>query len=76
MHAITTAILSGHIPATVLANLDTATSGRSPADQWISMGLVRQCDDGGLTMLTNGSWLAGNMIKELTGLYPIRTRQR
>jgi hypothetical protein len=40
------------------------------------MRLVEESDRGGLSLTTNGSWFAGNMIKELTGVYPEHTHQR
>lgn len=75
MHPVATAIMSGRVPKELVGRLGT-TGGVSLADRWVALGLVRRADDGGLVLLTNGSWFAGNMIKELTGLYPEHTLQR
>jgi len=75
MQPVATAIMSGHVPLGLVPLLRRRTDGVPLADRWAGLGLVARTDDGGLQLLTNGSWFAGNMIKEYTGLYPEYTAQ-
>jgi coproporphyrinogen III oxidase-like Fe-S oxidoreductase len=76
MHTVTAAIMSGRIPKELLPYLLEAEEGVSLRDRWIALRLVQETEDGDLVLLTNGSWFAGNMIKDITGLYPSNTQQR
>ena len=73
---VTTAILSGRIPPELVDHLRRRTDDVAVVERWTELGLVAGRDDGGLHLLTNGSWFAGNMLQELTGLYPEHTLQR
>ena len=75
MHPVATAIISGRVPEGLIPLLRRQTDGTPLASRWVDLGLVAETDDGGLRLLTNGSWFAGNMIKEYTGLYPEYTAQ-
>ncbi|MGA2471705.1 MAG: radical SAM protein [Solirubrobacteraceae bacterium] len=76
MHALTVAITSGRIPKNLMPYLLERANGAPLRDSWVALRLVAETDDGGLSLLANGSWFAGNMIKDLTGLYPSTTKQR
>lgn len=76
LHPVTTAIMSGHIPARLAGRLYGRAGRAVLSDRWLDLGLVAEADEGGLQLLTNGSWFAGNMINEYTGLYPEYTAQR
>jgi len=73
---MTTAILSSRIPERLMPRLRRRTDRTPLAQRWIDLGLVAGTDDGGLQLLTNGSWFAGNMIEEYASLYPEHTAQR
>ena len=76
MHPVATAIMSGRVPPTLVPRLRRQTDGTPLASRWVDLGLVAETPDGGLRLLTNGSWFAGNMIQEYAGLYPEHTAQR
>ena len=76
MQPVTTAILSSHIPEWLMPRLRRRTDSVPLAQRWVDLGLVAGADDGGLQLLTNGSWFAGNMIEEYACLYPEHTTQR
>jgi anaerobilin synthase len=76
MQPVTTAILSGRIPAQLAPRLRRRADKTPLAQRWIDLGLVAQDDDGGLQLLTNGSWFAGNMIQDYASLYPEHIAQR
>jgi len=76
MQPVTTAILSSRIPEWLMPRLRRQTDKASLAQRWIDLGLAAGVDDGGLQLLTNDSWFAGNMIEEYASLYPEHTAQR
>lgn len=76
MHAVAAAIMSGRVPKELVPHLLKTVGGVSLRDRWVALRLVQETKDGGLVLLANGSWFAGNMIKDLTGLYPSKTLQR
>jgi oxygen-independent coproporphyrinogen-3 oxidase len=76
MQPITTAIMSGDIGPDLLPVLEAGGRDGRLRENWLQMRLVEESDRGGLSLTTNGSWFAGNMIKELTGVYPEHTQQR
>lgn len=59
---LTTAVLSGHIPAHLLPDLQR----RSLMERWQRLALVEPASAGGLALTTNGAWFAGNMIRDLS----------
>jgi coproporphyrinogen III oxidase-like Fe-S oxidoreductase len=63
-----TAILSGFVPAPLVRDLRQLVlpTGRAVLERWIEHALVTSNEDGGLSLTTNGSWLAGNMVSELS----------
>ena len=63
---MTTALMAGHIPKELVPCLLREGDGPTLRQRWIDAGLVCETDDGGLSLLTNGSWFAGNMVQELT----------
>jgi len=69
MHAVTTAIMSGRIPRGLSHYLQVTVDGVSLRDRWLDLGLVQDAGDGGVALLTNGSWFAGNMMRQLTALH-------
>jgi hypothetical protein len=68
--------MSGRIAKELVPHLLRSVDGTSLKERWLALGLVEEGGDGGLRLLTNGSWFAGNMIRELTGMYPSDSSQR
>jgi coproporphyrinogen III oxidase-like Fe-S oxidoreductase len=63
---LTTAVLSSHISPEFAATLEqTAVNGRSLLEQWQQLALIEANTQGGFLLTTNGSWFAGNMVREL-----------
>ena len=76
LRPITTAVLSNHIPNSLLTALQKSINGQMPLlERWQNLALIEPAPDGGFWLTTNGAWFAGNMIKELTGQYPEHTYQ-
>lgn len=66
-----TGIQSGTLPPHLLPKLWTAqtSDGVNMIDRWLSCGLVRENDHGGLELTPSGSWFAGNLIAEINTHY-------
>lgn len=75
MQPVTTAILSSRIPKWLAPSLQRRSDKVPLVQRWLDLGLVTWASDGGLRLLTNGSWFAGNMIGEYANLYPEHTAQ-
>lgn len=69
LHGLTTAVLSGHVSSSLAATLDDNPAGLRLSQRWVRHGLVRAEPDGGLTLLGNGSWFAGNMVGEMAAAH-------
>jgi len=66
LQPLTTAILSGHISSDLVLELNRFhSSGYSLIERWISHSLLRPEGHGGLSLTTNGTWFAGNMISDV-----------
>ncbi len=72
LHPITTALLSGQIPAALRPYLEVAipNSGEVLVQHWFDTALLLDnSDNGGLDLTANGSWFTGNMISQLANCW-------
>jgi len=68
LQPLTTAILAGHIPPQLMPDLTSLSEPEGALrDRWLQHALVRADAAGGLTLTTNGTWFAGDMVGELKG---------
>lgn len=63
---LTTAILSGNISPQQLPTLQSMQWGRAALlSYWLEMALIQASARGGYDLTSNGSWFAGNMVRDL-----------